>query len=468
MRKILTYIFLLASICASASTLDEAKAQYKKGNFEQAVSILKPLAKKSPRDGNINYWLGASLVALNRNHEAIAPLEKAEGRGVADAALLLARIARDDYRPEDARDYYDSYEELLSKRKSKTKSEGEDIENELSSLVLMENMLERVEKVAVIDSMIVDAEGFFKHYRLSPDAGRIVEGESVGLPYVEMAFIPNNNTEILYSDPDSTEMFRLHAAGILDDGSVDKPHELKGEDLGKGGNAEFPFMLNDGMTLYYASDGEESLGGYDIFLTRRNEDGEFLQGQNVGMPYNSPYDDYMMAIDETTGLGWWATDRNQIPGKLTIYVFVPEDTRVNVSQDDPNLRNIARLSDISLTREAGKQYPEIPTSGQFAKNHKSDKSSTHEFELAVGSTNKIYTKLKDFRSPAAKTAMRSAINAQAQIENLQEKLTKLREAYHNGNHNVGNEIKSLERDLEQSRQAQKMYTNKAVKAELNL
>ncbi len=64
---------------------------------------------------------------------------------------------------------------------------------------------------------------------------------------------------------------------------------------------QLPFFMSDGVTLYYANDGDESIGGYDIFISRKGEDG-FLQPQNIGMPYNSPYDDYMLAIDEVTVL----------------------------------------------------------------------------------------------------------------------------------------------------------------------
>lgn len=38
--------------------------------------------------------------------------------------------------------------------------------------------------------------------------------------------------------------------------------------LNEQGNVNYPFLMSDGITLYYASDGEGSLGGYDIFVTR--------------------------------------------------------------------------------------------------------------------------------------------------------------------------------------------------------
>ena len=82
-------------------------------------------------------------------------------------------------------------------------------------------------------------------------------------------------------------------------------------------------MLSDGSTLYFAAEGdiENALGGLDIYMTRRDETGAFFSPTNVGMPYNSPYNDYMMAIDDAAGLGWWATDRNAPDGMVTVYIF---------------------------------------------------------------------------------------------------------------------------------------------------
>lgn len=464
MRNIFLYIFIAAALTAVAAPIDEAKALYNKGDYAAALVRLEQLAKKSPRDGSVNYWLGATLVALDRNDDAIAPLEKAEGRGVADAALLLARIARDDYRPDEAREYYDSYEAMLAKKK---KSVPDEIEAERKRTILMENMLSRVEKIAVIDSIVVDADDFFKAYRLSPGAGRFVSGETVNLQDAEMAFIPQNNSQILYSEPDSLGNFVLMGADILDDGSVDHPMPLAGENLAGGGNAEYPFLLSDGMTLYFANDGDESLGGYDIFLTRPDDEGSFLQPQNVGMPYNSPYDDYLLAIDETTGLGWWATDRNRIPGKLTIYVFVPSDTRVNVADDDENLVAIAKLSDISLTREQGVEYPRIPDENQFSNADKGIVSKgKSEFSIPVGSASKIYSTLSDFRSSQARKAMESALNARAEMNGIEKQLVALREAYRKGDRSQTDKILSLERNLSSARKKMKELTNKAIELEM--
>ena len=52
-------------------------------------------------------------------------------------------------------------------------------------------------------------------------------------------------------------------------------------------------MLSDGLTLYFAAQGPESIGGYDIFMTTYDAaEGRFLKPENIGMPFNSTANDY--------------------------------------------------------------------------------------------------------------------------------------------------------------------------------
>lgn len=468
MRRILTNIFsAVIAFSAVAAPIDDARRLYNEGQYDQALEKLTVLVRKSPRDGNVNYWMGATLVALDRTDEARKYLLTAEERGVADAALTLARLDFEAYDPSGAGEHYDSYEKLLRKNK---RSVPEELDRERSRLVIMENMLARVENIAVIDSIVVDAEEFFRHYRLSPEAGRLINGATARLPEVEMVFMPQNNTEILYAEADSTGNFVLMGADILDDGSVDCPMPLKGEDLAGGGNAEYPFLLSDGLTLYYANDGEGSLGGYDIFLTRRDDEDGFLQPQNIGMPYNSPDDDYLLAIDETTGAGWWATDRNHIPGMVTIYIFVPSETRVNVDTENPDLIAFARLSDISMTRQPGVDYSEIlQRIASIDESSRTDATpvTPKAFSIPIGSTSVIYHNLSDFKSPKARQLMAQALDTRAGIAKMQSSLDELRAQYSRGNRSTSDNILDLEHQIDQARRRYDSLVNRAIAAELS-
>lgn len=383
-----------------------------------------------------------------------------------DEALELARQAYLAYDLEESRRMFDEYAALMKKKK---KAVPEEVEAEINRLVLMENMLSRVEKITVVDSLVVDAEGFFRHYRLSPEAGRLVSGDVLRMPDVEVAFVPQNNSELLYARADSTGSFVLMGADVLDDGTLDHPAPLEGDDLAGGGNAEYPFLMSDGLTLYYANDGEGSIGGYDIFLTRRDDDGTYLQPQNIGMPYNSPYDDYLLAIDEATGAGWWATDRNRIPGKVTIYVFVPSETRVNVDAGDENLISLARLDDITVTQK-DKNVAEVKKRIEAASSAPAANSAAAQgdFAIAVGDSKRIYTSLSDFKSKEARKAMSQAIDARTEISRVESRLAELREQWRAGKHNNGVTILNLEQQLEDARRRMDDAVNQAISLELKI
>ncbi|MDE5555238.1 MAG: hypothetical protein K2J10_08670, partial [Muribaculaceae bacterium] len=320
---------------------------------------------------------------------------------------------------------------------------------------------QRVEKIEIIDSITVDQFDFFTHYRLSPEAGRILLPEDVDVKARTMVYVPQNKSEMIWAESDSTGFSILMAASILDDGTLDSPAPLKGE-FSEGGDADYPFLMPDGMTLYFAATGESSLGGYDIFMTRRSDDG-FLQPQNIGMPYNSPYNDYMLAIDESTGAGWFASDRSQIPGKVTIYVFVPSQTRVNYSPDDPKLLERARINSITDTQtaDAAAMRKRIATieEGATLRNR-----NARPFVLSMGN-GKVYTSLDDFKNPQARREMSSLLKEEKQIEAQSDRLDQLRQRYAKGERHLADQILDAEAAIEFSRQNMAELRNKVIRLE---
>lgn len=442
MRKSLYSLILLltaALTAMAAKPLDEAKRLYLDGKYEEALPRLEALRKSSPRDGNVNYYLGSTLYALGRYNEAEAPLKVAEGRGVTDASRLRAVIALDAYRLDDASEALDTWEAKLKKNKKQAPDELGEMQ---SRLIMMRNMLERVEKIEIIDSLVVDADDFFTHYRLSRSAGHLVPAAEAGTDAATVVYRPENNGELIWAEADTTGTLRLMSAQILDDGTTDSPRHLDDE-LAGGGNADYPFLMADGMTLYFAADGDNSLGGYDIFLTRRNDDG-FFQPQNIGMPYNSPYDDYMLAIDESTGIGWWATDRNRIPGKVTIYVYITSPTRVNVDVDDPALAGLARISSIAATQTPGKDYSDLRERiAAIGDGRHSARTGHAVFEIALGN-GRIARSLDDFSNARARKAMEELLANRAEREKTAAELETLRDRYRAGDRSTAARIEELE------------------------
>lgn len=64
-----------------------------------------------------------------------------------------------------------------------------------------------------------------------------------------------------------------------------------GENINTPLDEEYPFILDDGKTLYFSSQGHYNIGGHDIFYSKLTEDGEWSTPINLGYPINTMDDD---------------------------------------------------------------------------------------------------------------------------------------------------------------------------------
>ena len=87
-----------------------------------------------------------------------------------------------------------------------------------------------------------------------------------------------------------------------------------------------PFIHSDGKTLYFASEGHNSMGGYDVFYSVRNDSGVWSEPVNVGYPINTPDDDlfYVPTVDGQRV--YYASKRKGGFGRSDIYIIEFPDT----------------------------------------------------------------------------------------------------------------------------------------------
>ena len=88
-----------------------------------------------------------------------------------------------------------------------------------------------------------------------------------------------------------------------EDGHWSEPENL-GPVINTKGTEMAPFIHPDGKTLYFSSDTHTGMGGYDLFVSRRNEKGEWSEPVNLGYPINTPGDEinFIVAADGHTAL----------------------------------------------------------------------------------------------------------------------------------------------------------------------
>lgn len=468
MKHILSRIntLLLAAALAvpamSGASLEEAEQLAQDGDTSAAIAMLEQLASEQPKDAEIQCRLGDLYLATGRDADALAAFTEARRKGSRKAVLSLAELANTEYRVEDARTLLEDYRKTLKKgRRNVHPDESGNLDERIDRT---ENMLGRVEQIEVIDSLVVDAEDFFRHYRLSPESGSLNAVDVLPSEFAAadptVVYEPESRRQMIWAAPDTAGNFALYSSSVLYGGSWEKPQPL-GDDLGEGGDANYPFLMPDGITLYYASDGENSLGGLDIFISRRGDDG-FLQPQNLGMPYNSPYDDYMLAIDELTGVGWWATDRNRIPGKVTIYVFVPQELRRNVDLESPQLLSRARLTSIKDTWNPETDRRALIERIMAVKTD--SRARERQFEIAIPGRG-VYTNYDDFRTPQAREAMRKYVENLEKVNAAKAKLAAMRLEYARGKRSEADLIRQAEARLDDARKALVTLRNDVITLE---
>ncbi len=86
-------------------------------------------------------------------------------------------------------------------------------------------------------------------------------------------------------------------------------------------NEKSPFIHPDGKTLYFSSDGWTGLGGYDIFISRMNDNGTWSKPKNIGFPINSPDDEVGFFVSTDGTKGFFASNKFSGMGGWDLYSF---------------------------------------------------------------------------------------------------------------------------------------------------
>ena len=288
---------------------------------------------------------------------------------------------------------------------------------------LFEAMVEGTAKVMFVDSIVVDKKNFLSKIPMSKEAGTVSEKNG------QTSYTNELGNHRIYADGDTIRGYHLYATDLLGD-IWSKPKQLVELDK-EVDDANYPFLLSDGMTLFFSGQGEKSLGGYDIFMTLFNsEDGTFYKPENYGLPFNSTANDYFLAIDDMYALGWLVSDRYQPKDKVCIYSFVPTNPRLNFSQDNLNneqLKSFAKLTSIKDTWAFGDREAALNRLKSLKQNnHQANSKPGFLFPI---NDKIVYTKIDDFKSNKTKELYAQLTEMKAQLAQNEKTLAKMRSDY---------------------------------------
>lgn len=351
------------------------------------------------------------------------------------------------------------------KRKRNTRPKPAPVVEEPQEDPRITNMREMTQQIIIVDSIVVNKDQFLASIRLSSECGQLMNTGAFFRNQLQGTLYLNEmGNKVYFSQPDGHQQ-QLYTADKLGN-EWSKPQPLQG--LSEGiDEASYPFMLTDGLTFYFAGKGEESIGGYDIFMTRYDSrSGSFLKPENIGMPFNSEANDYMYAIDEANRIGYFVSDRRQPEGKVCIYIFIPSDTRKtydNSKYTEEQIRNFADIASIADTWGNG-------TERKAALDRIKSKYATHDVPGQLVSTGDAASAV-EFHSKEANSLYQKLLKEQNALDIVNSNLDMLRQKYHKANASERNSMKSeilkLEEQALQLNTSVKQLTKATRNAEIN-
>jgi len=178
----------------------------------------------------------------------------------------------------------------------------------------------------------------------------------------------------------------IYEVAILKNGRFGTPKNL-GDKINTIGNEISPYIGANNY-LYFASNGQLGLGGFDIFVSEQPH-GDYVDPVNLGKPINSATDDYGFIIDDTKKEGYFVSNRPESIGDSDIFRFKLKENlitrcyqKLQIQVSDGITKNMLGGIDVFLLDENYNKISEAFT----------DANGFYEFEVLCGRSYVIRTK----------------------------------------------------------------------------
>ncbi len=462
----LAAFFYLFCFFAKSQTLDDAKKLYSEGNYAKALSIFEKEYDQAPQNASLNCQLGICLYETGDFTRAEKHLAFASQKRISEAYFYYGKLLTKMYRFEEADKEFQKYK----RAKQRDKAALDDVEKQEKYIEKLKKEISRTEDVQIIDSMVVSKKDFLSAYHLSESTGTLTPVKK----FFELSesasnfvlYMNEKKDKVYYSQAAHTSPGKLFTMEKLLTSFGDE--KMLPEPVNTNGTQAYPFVLTDGLTLYFASTGHESIGGYDLCVTRYNiASNNYLAPNRLNMPFNSPFNDYMMVIDEEKGVGWFASERFQPKDSVCVYTFIPASAIHLVESDNEDyLIRRAQIHSIKESWKEGKEYALLIEKARKSEIRKKVRDVDFEFVINDDIT---YHSLSDFKNPSAQSIFRQTLSVEEENSSIKKELSRKREQYIHGTMNeaLKNSILHLEIRVEESHKKAKRMKKEARNLEIS-
>lgn len=219
------------------------------------------------------------------------------------------------------------------------------------------NMSQFVSTPEVVARHRFSISDFFLYYPLADNSWRSVPNQLDSVsshPFSKAVYVPEGVETIYYSSVDEAGVRNICKTELLD--TVWSSPSLINEQLTSSSDEIYPMLSPDGRSLYFASSGLYGVGGYDLYVSRwDDETADWSSPVNLGFPYSSPANDFLLINTDDGRHTIFASDRGCEGDSVCVYVLEYDSMPVRKAVGDPSkLCEIAQLNPSDRTDGEGR------------------------------------------------------------------------------------------------------------------
>ena len=351
-----------------ASLKSKADECFIKKDYSHALPLYRELLDIYPKDPDYRYRTALCLLNLNQEPEVLIDLlrQASADRENPLATFYLGRAYHLHYDFDDAVKAYSRFLTLGKKsdirrlevqRLIEMAKNGSNLTRKAKSFTVKSSGITPVYQLENAYSISTNGKVIRKPVEFNSKADQKMNFSSLMvLPaYTEI------NEYVYVSGYEETgkkgkEIFRIRN---INNKTWSLPEPL-GAMINTAGDEDFPYFDVRSSTLYFSSEGHSSMGGLDIFKSTYDWNTRtWSKPENIGFPINSPYDDYMLVMDDLGQSAQFASNRSTGPGMVMLY-------RIGFNENEAgtpllNADEIREMSALHITKEAAASSESIPT-----------------------------------------------------------------------------------------------------------
>ena len=179
-------------------------------------------------------------------------------------------------------------------------------------------------------------DDFFLYYPLQDRSWREVPNQldSSVTGFSKAVFANDDARKIYFSSEDEDGIRNIYVTEYQD--TIWTCPALLNEHLISPAEEIYPMVSSDGRTLYFASSGLYGVGGFDIYMSEwSDEDNDWSVPVNMGFPYSSPADDFLLVNTDDSRYTFFASNRECSADSVWVYVLEFDNMPVRKAVDDP-------------------------------------------------------------------------------------------------------------------------------------